>query len=496
MKLDNSRCPNRHSLWAIASLLFLLTIVTRLPFQSQILSEHDAVNFALALENFDVRLHQPHPPGSFVFLIFLGRFFQLFLHDANASLVAVNILASGIAAAGIFMLSSTWFDRQVGWVTSLITISSPLVWYYSEVALSYTLEFAWVILLAMACFRVRFGRPWTLGVSAAMMGLAGGIRPNTPFFLFPLWSIAIAFGVRDKKYSAKDLTIAFVLLVAGITLWAVPMVVMSGGIATYWQAIELWLDRHLKDADNIWGTLNNAIALLKALLFCVGVGIFPTIWMLGNKGRALIKHLKQDWRIQTLALWILPGTIYLIFIHFQRQGHTFTIMPAFVILSGLSIVLAGKSLERFYRQATLIIALAIVTVNSLFFLYGPAELRTRTNLRDYDRFVIERLAAIRDRFSPNNTVIITRGRYGRLLNFYLRDYQETSLSQTLQETPTLLPSHVRQLVLFDDRILSRLPESPDFQTLPLPSGESLRYLTWTGDRQVEIGKFHLEIQPE
>ena len=494
MKLDNSSCPDRRSLWAIASVLFLLGIVTRLPFQSQILSEHDAVNFALALENFDVRLHQPHPPGTFVFLIFLGRCFQLFLHDANASLVAVNILASGIAAAAIFILSSTWFDKQVGWVTSLLVISSPLVWYYSEVALSYTLEFAWVILLVMACFRVRFGEKWTLFASAAMMGLAGGIRPNTPFFLFPLWSVAIAFGVQDKKYSGKHLTVAFFLLVAGITLWAIPMVVMSGGIAAYWRAIELWLDRHLKDADNIWGTLNNAIALLKAILFCVGVGLFPLLWMLGKKGRSLMNHLQQDWRIQTLLLWIAPGAIYLIFIHFQRQGHTFTIMPAFVILSGLSIVIAGKTLTRFHRQATLIIAVAIVTLNSLFFLWGPAELRTRTNLRQYDRFVIERLQAIRDRFSPNNTVILARGRYGRLLNFYLRDYQEISLSQTLQETPTLLPSHVRHLVLFDDRILSRLPENPGFQLLSLPNGERLRYINWTGDRQVKVGKFNLEFK--
>ena len=43
--------------------LWALALITRLPCRSIILHHWDSVNFALALEHYDVRLHQPHPPG-------------------------------------------------------------------------------------------------------------------------------------------------------------------------------------------------------------------------------------------------------------------------------------------------------------------------------------------------------------------------------------------------------------------------------------------------
>jgi len=488
MKLST---PN--SIWRTAAILGLLGILTRLPFQSQILSEHDAANFALALTDFDVRLHQPHPPGTFVFLIFLGRLFNLFLHDANQSLVSVSILASGIAAAATFVLSASWFGRFVAWVSGLLMLSSPLVWFYGEVALSYMLEYAWVLLLAIACFRLRLGDKIAFFVAAVMMGLAGGIRPNTPVFLFPLWSIAVALGMRESKYSWRQLILALLLMAGGVALWAVPMVAMSGGVTAYWQAIGMWLDRHLEDVDNIWGMLNNAIALLKALLFCVGLGFFPLLWVLGKERKSRLSRVKQDWRVQTLILWIAPGAAYLIFIHFQRQGHTFTIMPAFVLLCGFAIGRCGQYLARLHRPVGIIIAAIVISCNSLFFLLGPGELRTWTKIRQHDSFVKERVEAIRDRFPASQTVVLTRGSYARILNFYLDDYQETSLSHRLQTTPTVLPPQVRTLVLFDERILSRLAEDPGFARLPLPSGETLRYISWNANQQVKVSKVSLDV---
>ena len=488
MKLST---PN--SIWRTAAILGLLGILTRLPFQSQILSEHDAANFALALTNFDVRLHQPHPPGTFVFLILLGRLFNLFLHDANQSLVCVNILASGIAAAATFVLSASWFGRPVAWVSGLLMLSSPLVWFYGEVALSYMLEYAWVLVLAIACFRLRLGDKIAFFVAAVMMGLAGGIRPNTPVFLFPLWSIAVALGMRERKYSGSNLIVALLLMAGGVALWAVPMVVMSGGVTAYWQAIEMWLDRHLEDANNIWGMANNAIALLKALLFCVGLGFFPLVWVLGKERKSILSRVKQDWRVQTLILWIAPGAAYLIFIHFQRQGHTFTIMPALTIICGFAIVRCGQYLARWHRQAGIIIAAIVISCNTLFFLWGPGELRSWTKIRQHDSFVKERVEAIRDRFPASETVVLTRGRYARILNFYLDDYQETFLSHRLQATPIVLPPQVRTIVLFDDRILSRLAEDPGFARLPLPSGETLRYISWEANQQVKVGNNTLEV---
>ncbi|MBC6479594.1 MAG: hypothetical protein GDA56_19275 [Hormoscilla sp. GM7CHS1pb] len=47
--------------------------------------------------------------------------------------------------------------------------------------------------------------------------------------------------------------------------------------------------------------------------------------------------------------------------------------------------------------------------------------------------------------------------------------------------------------MFDDRILSRLAEDPGFARLPLPSGETLRYISWNANQQVKVSKVSLDV---
>ena len=49
--------------------LFGLTLITRLPFSGAILYHWDSINFALALEHFDVALGQPHIPGYLLYVL-------------------------------------------------------------------------------------------------------------------------------------------------------------------------------------------------------------------------------------------------------------------------------------------------------------------------------------------------------------------------------------------------------------------------------------------
>ncbi len=49
--------------WVLVGTLFLLGLVSRLPFRSEILYHWDSVNFAYAIEEFNIAKEQPHPPG-------------------------------------------------------------------------------------------------------------------------------------------------------------------------------------------------------------------------------------------------------------------------------------------------------------------------------------------------------------------------------------------------------------------------------------------------
>ena len=50
----------------------MLTLASRWPYRARMLYNWDAVQFALALTEFDVAKHQPHPPG-YLLYVGLGR---------------------------------------------------------------------------------------------------------------------------------------------------------------------------------------------------------------------------------------------------------------------------------------------------------------------------------------------------------------------------------------------------------------------------------------
>src|SRR5579885_3698023 len=64
-------CPatGRRALWGLA--LAALLIVSRWPLAPRYLITFDAINFALAVENFNPALHQPQPPGDPLFVMLL-----------------------------------------------------------------------------------------------------------------------------------------------------------------------------------------------------------------------------------------------------------------------------------------------------------------------------------------------------------------------------------------------------------------------------------------
>ena len=74
-------------------LLIAGTALTRTVFRSRFLYDLDSVNFALALQRFDPAVHQPHPPGYFLYVC-LGKLSNAIFHDANTALVIISILAS------------------------------------------------------------------------------------------------------------------------------------------------------------------------------------------------------------------------------------------------------------------------------------------------------------------------------------------------------------------------------------------------------------------
>src|SRR5260370_23498941 len=108
--------------------LVLLTsavAISRFAFRSHYLYDLDSVNFALAMQRFDPRVHQPHPPGYFLYIC-AGRLLNVLFHDANLALVVLSILASCGVAIFVYKMTLDWFGPTAPSFTAIFFLPSPL----------------------------------------------------------------------------------------------------------------------------------------------------------------------------------------------------------------------------------------------------------------------------------------------------------------------------------------------------------------------------------
>jgi len=160
--------------------------------RSHWLDDWDSVNFALALDDFDVTRHRPHPPG-YPLYIAAGKFAQVFVADHAAALTLVSALAGAAVASMFYLLDRRYEDRSVALSATLIMALSPLFWLQSGLAL--TDMFGMVFVLAFLL--VEGGSPRTPQGDLArriacgvIAGLALGAGPHIAFLILVYWSIA------------------------------------------------------------------------------------------------------------------------------------------------------------------------------------------------------------------------------------------------------------------------------------------------------------------
>src|SRR5438876_1363432 len=179
---------------ACALVLGALTIVSRLPYRARMLYNWDAVQFALALNEYDVMKHQPHPPG-YILYVALGRLVNHWLHDPTAAYVVLAVAFSGLTTFVVYYLARIVYDRATALASATLLAVSPLFWFYGSVGLTYAGEALFASLVAYFAYRALNGSRTDAWLAAAYLGLAGGMRQSLLILLFPLWLGCVVVGV-------------------------------------------------------------------------------------------------------------------------------------------------------------------------------------------------------------------------------------------------------------------------------------------------------------
>jgi hypothetical protein len=468
--------------------LALAGLLTRWATRSQVLYHWDSVNFALALEHYDIAAHQPHPPG-YILYVLLGRLVHTVVGDANGSLVLISVLSSALLVPMAYGLGRDLFDRGTGVYAALLTLTAPLVWFYGSVALSYIAELLLTSLIAWLCFHSLLGRRGALLMASLTLAIAGGIRQNTLPLLLPLWLFCV---VRAEGHQRLWALLALAVPTVG---WGLAMLHLSGGLGAYLSAVL----RQASDTAVTTGLgsgmriLSNWARLSLYALYTLTLGVAVVPLLLPAVARAPRCHLAQPhW--QVLGLWLAPSiAFYSLFV--QQAGYAFTFMMALIVIVAFGLRRASGGAARRMRRRNLVhYALGVVLAcNVTFFVAAPPFLfgarrqlfsaPSLPAIRHRDASVQERITFIRHRFDPQTTIILASTFDLRLPDYYLRDYQRLRVMAEDSADPTAVPlaDAISAVILFDED-LSAAPTGPSPHAETLPGGVTLRWFERDADQ--------------
>jgi len=507
--------------------LAIVTLLSRWPYRARMLYNWDAVQFALALHEFDVAKHQPHPPG-YLLYVGLGRLLNASLGDPTLAYVALAMLFSAGTTFVLYVLTRRLYDRATAVVAASLLAVSPLFWFYGSVGLTYAGEAFAASVIAWFAYGTLAGSPRHLYWGALAVGLTGGMRQSVLLLLLPLWLGAAIIGAGSRR----RLAIAASILIASVLAWLVPMMWLTGGPTAYLAASTQLYTSVLLPTSVLGGSLEITLAQVRYLLESTLVGLGP----LGLVALALPVYARREgWRAREwfLVVWIVPPAVFYMLVHFGQAGYVLTFLPALVILLSRVLVWAvAAGSERLRRPnwrwaLTTAVLLPLVLVNTGFFVSArplPREFdnrggeswvwrardefhdwimsRTAAALREHEAVIRTYVETIRAVYDPSDTALVTElGNprsypWLRHAMFYMPEYPIYQVqlgamplgfyapqsAATMILTPgshITLPAGTAQLVWFVDHWDPATAEPEGLREIQLPYGRYLYVLPLT-----------------
>lgn len=425
-----------------------MSVLVRIPFRAAYLVNWDSVNFALGVETFDLASHQPHPPG-YLGYVFLGRIIDWFVGDPVLALTAISIVAGATATMGVYLLATRFVSERAALLAAGLFGTSPLVWYYSEVPLTYIVEVALALPLVLLVLESRKQRSSALLYAAVvLLAVMGAVRQTSLVLFFPL----LVYGALALPWKVRLRGAA--LLSGLVSLWLIPLLVMSGGVVEY-----LRLSSQLAGLTGgaTWfgagaGVLQNFIVVALAIvlgmhlaLIALPVEVFSKV-----KSPPFDRHHRH-----LMMVWGLPALFTYLLIHSGQLGYVLLLLPVGIIWASrvLTFKLSGAAMKAAVATGMLIVAnglgffvlpeIAYATVSQ-----GRVDFPERMASNTLVQRGIQQVSLPRndahweslltwvERFDTDEVVVLAEPRDGgsfRHLSFYLPDFLVYGLGTDKQE---------------------------------------------------------------
>lgn len=383
------------------------------------------MQYILALGNFDIAAHQPHPPGNPLF-VFSGWIVSSIIGDRFLGLYLVSILSFGGGAVCIYYLGRSLFDEITGLAAALFYIFSPLSGFFTAYPNTYIIEagISALVLYVMSLWICPRGseidqkKPSSL-LLPWIVGLLSGFRIT--FMVFSLPALLLLFFKKQKG----RVWILIINLVLACLVWVVPLLLLTGGPMRYMQAFEAESGPFIRQFS-VFNMMNNLDMLRKTIFGALGyLGFVPIIYGILSSIRIGFQKDRFDSRTRFLVVlayfWIIPPLFFYIK-NLMHPGYFFIFFPLYMIGMARSILWISRSVtvkKPEWSGLLSFIMIVGVLISLIFHWSGQnKEFFSRVTVKNSEDRVIAFITAMEDNFPVENTVIVSMEHF-RQVQWYL-----------------------------------------------------------------------------
>ncbi|SFJ25806.1 Dolichyl-phosphate-mannose-protein mannosyltransferase [Paenibacillus sp. UNC496MF] len=243
------------SRWAAPAAVFLSVLawaVYSWQHRSPFAASWDEVDFALALDRFDLLAMQPHFPG-YPYFVLGAMALRRFVPDPVQAYDALNILMGALSVVPLWLLARRRLSPAWSLLAALLALTAPYLWLQSVRPMSEATGIAVLWWYLWSWQRAMERRTW--GRTAAALFLFGvlmGVRLSfAPFGLGLVWLLGLsAADWRRAGQRRWPRVLLFAALAAGFQLlWLAGLALSEGGAAGFAKLALAFTAGHFSD----WG---------------------------------------------------------------------------------------------------------------------------------------------------------------------------------------------------------------------------------------------------
>lgn len=406
----------RHLVVALA----IVVALTRLLAISHSMWDWDEALFSMALHEYDVTQHHPHPPG-FPTFIFLAKVVRLVVHHDFHALCTVSTIFAMMLFPAMFALARQLrFSFRTSLIAALLFAFFPNVWYYGGTGFSDIAAVTVFVIAAAVTLRGRDDRRWYF-IGSALIGLSVTFRPQNAVMAIYPWLLASWPRFRARK-SDPILAAVLSLAIAGIGY---------GGAAAAtgsWKAYKEAVDAHRKYVIAVDGWQNPhrppSLSLLPILVvdpydgnrMCFALAALAGVSVLGGL-------VRRDRRPFEVLLIFVPFLIVAMFmLNPQASGRLslgYLPMHALLAADGIGAIATLLSFRR-ERIAIAIQTLGALAMTCAFISWVWPCLQ---EVRHHDSPTVEVMHWLRRNVPKDRGFVYVQGGLAPFADYYLEGWQ-------------------------------------------------------------------------